>query len=194
MPRLLSVNVGLPRDVTWNGETVRTAIWKSPVVGRQMVRKLNIVGDGQGDLAGHGGEQRAVFVYRTDSYHYGEGFLRRNDFVFGQFGENSTVEGHCDDEVFIGDRYRVGDAIFEVSQPRVTCYRVGIRMNEPRRTALLVANHRAGFCFRVLQEGEVGAGDDIVKITDGPVRMSVADVDALLYLPGHSREPSERAL
>ena len=192
MPRLLSVNVGLPRDVTWNGKTVRTGIWKSPVEDRRMVRKLNIVGDGQGDLAGHGGEQRAVFVYQMDSYHYWERFLGRNDFVYGQFGENFTVEGLPDDEVCIGDRYRIGDALFEVSQPRVTCYRVGIRMNEPRMAALLVAHHRPGFYFRVLQEGEVGAGEEIVKITDGPERISVAEMDALLYLPGHSREQLER--
>ena len=129
-----------------------------------------------------------------DSYHYWESFLGRKDFIFGQFGENFTVEGLPDNEVCIGDRYRIGDAIFEVTQPRVTCYRVGIRMNEPRMPALLVAHHRPGFYFRVLQEGEVGAGDDIVKITDGPERISVAEVDALLYLPGHSREQLERAL
>ncbi len=194
MPALLSVNVGLPRDVTWNGKTVRAAIWKSPVEGRRMVRKLNVVGDAQGDLAGHGGEQRAVFVYQMDSYHYWERVLGRNDFIFGQFGENFTVEGLLDTEVCIGDRYRIGDAIFEVTQPRVTCYRVGIRMNEPRMPALLVAHHRPGFYFRVLQEGEVAAGDDIVKIAEGPERISVAEVDALLYLPGHSREQLERAL
>jgi len=194
MSRLLSVNVGLPRDVTWNGTTVRTAVWKSPVDGRRMVRKLDIDGDAQADLAGHGGEHRAVFVYQMDSYHYWERFLGRNDFTFGQFGENFTVEGLPDNEVCIGDRYRIGNAIFEVTQPRVTCYRVGIRMNEPRMAALLVAHRRPGFYFRVLQEGEVGAGDDIVKITDGAERTSVAEVDALLYLPGHSREQLERAL
>jgi ferredoxin-NADP reductase/MOSC domain-containing protein YiiM len=194
MPKLLSVNVGLPRDVTWNRKTVRTGIWKSPVDGRPMVRKLNIVGDAQADLAGHGGEQRAVFVYQMDSYHYWERFLGRNDFVPGQFGENFTVEGLPDSEVCIGDRYRIGDAIFEVTQPRVTCYRVGIRLNEPRMAALLVAHHRPGFYFRVLQEGDVGAGDDIVKITDGPERISVAEIDALLYLPGHSNEQLQRAL
>jgi ferredoxin-NADP reductase/MOSC domain-containing protein YiiM len=194
MPRLLSVNVGLPRDLTWSGKTVRTAIWKTPVVGRRMVRKLNIVGDAQGDLAGHGGEQRAVFVYQMDSYHYWESVLGRNDFIFGQFGENFTLEGLLDNEVCIGDRYRIGDAIFEVSQPRVTCYRIGIRMNEPRMAALLVAQHRPGFYFRVLQEGEVGAGDEIAKIGDGPERITVADIDGLLYLPGHSREQLERAL
>jgi len=159
-----------------------------------MVRKLNIDGDGQGDLAGHGGEQRAVFVYQMDSYHYWERFLGRHDFVFGQFGENFTVEGLLDNQVCIGDRYRIGDAIFEVTQPRVTCYRVGIRMNEPRMPALLVAHHRPGFYFRVLQEGEVGAGDDIVKIADGPVGITVSDIDGLLYLPGHSHEQLQRAL
>ena len=194
MPRLLSVNVGLPRDVPWNGKTVRTSVWKSPVDGRRMVRKLDIDGDAQADLAGHGGEHRAVFVYQMDSYHYWERLLGRNDFTFGQFGENFTVEGLPDSEVRIGDRYRIGDAIFEVTQPRVTCYRVGIRMNEPRMPALLVAHHRPGFYFRVLQEGEVGAGDDIIKIIDGPERMSVADVDALLYLPGHSGEQLQRVL
>jgi ferredoxin-NADP reductase/MOSC domain-containing protein YiiM len=194
MPRLLSVNVGLPRDVTWNGKTVRTAVWKSPVTGRRMVRKLDIDGDAQADLAGHGGEHRAVFVYQMDSYHYWESILGRNDFTFGQFGENFTVEGLPDNEVCIGDRYRIGSAEFEVTQPRVTCYRVGIRMNEPRMPSLLVAHHRPGFYFRVLREGEVGAGDDIVKITDGPERISVSDVDALLYLPGHSSEQLQRAL
>jgi len=194
MPRLLSVNVGLPRDVTWNGKSVRTGIWKSPIAGRRMVRKLNVVGDGQGDLSGHGGEQRAVFVYQMDSYHYWERFLGRSEFAFGQFGENFTVDGLSDDEVCIGDRYRIGGAEFEVTQPRVTCYRVGIRLNEPRMPELLVAHHRPGFYFRVLQEGEVGTEDDILKTADGPERISVADVDALLYLPGHSSEQLQRAL
>jgi len=194
MPRLLSVNVGLPRDVMWNGKTVRTSVWKSPVAGRRMVRKLDVDGDAQADLAGHGGEQRAVFVYQMDSYHYWESFLGRSDFTFGQFGENFTVEGLPDNEVCIGDRYRIGGAIFEVTQPRVTCYRVGIRMNEPRMPALLVQHHRPGFYFRVLQEGEVGADDDMVKIADGPERITVADTDALLYLPGHTSEQLQRAL
>ena len=176
MPRLLSVNVGLPRDVTWNGKTVRTSVWKSPVDRCRMVRTLDIDGDAQADLAGHGGENRAVFVYPMDSYHYWESFLGRSDFTFGQFGDNFIVEGLPDNEVSIGDRYRIGGAEFEVTQPRVTCYRVGIGMNEPRMPALLVAHHRPGFYFRGLQEGEVGAGDEIVKIADGPEKMSVADV------------------
>ncbi len=194
MARLLSVNVGLPREVQWNGKTVRTAVWKFPVKGRRMARKLNIDGDAQADLAGHGGEQRAVFVYQIDSYRYWERVLGRSDFSFGQFGENFTVEGLPDREVCIGDRYRIGDAVFEVTQPRVTCYRVAIRMNEPRMPALLVEHRRPGFYFSVLQEGEVVAGDDIVKVADGPERITVADIDALLYLPGHSRKQLERAL
>ncbi len=194
MARLLSVNVGLPRDVSWEGKVVHTAIWKSPVQGRRLVRRLNIEGDSQGDLAGHGGEQRAVFVYQTDSYRYWEKQLGRSDFTFGQFGENFTVDGLPDDEVCIGDRYRIGNALFEVTQPRVTCYRVGIRMNEPRMAALLVSHHRPGFYFRVLEEGEVGSGDEIVKVADGPLHMTVAEADALLYLPAHSRDQLHRAL
>ena len=129
---LRSVNVGLPRDVSWHGRTVHTGVWKLPVDGPVSVRRLNITGDGQGDLAGHGGEQRAVFVYQLGSYGYWQEFLHRDDFTHGQFGENFTVDGLGDDEVCIGDRYRIGGALFEVTQPRVTCYRVGIRMEDPR--------------------------------------------------------------
>jgi ferredoxin-NADP reductase/MOSC domain-containing protein YiiM/ferredoxin len=194
MGRLVSINVGLPRDVVWRGEKVHTAIWKQPVQGRIAVRCLNLEGDGQGDLAGHGGEHRAVMVYQIDAYRYWEAHLRRNDFSFGQFGENFTVDGLPDDEVCIGDRYRIGSALFEVTQPRVTCYRVGIRMAEPAMAALLVSHHRPGFYFRVLEEGEAGAGDEIVKVMDGPERVTVADIDGLLYLPNPSREQLERSL
>ena len=158
------------------------------------MRKLNVDGDGQGDVAGHGGEQRAVFVYQLDSYRYWERELGRSDFVAGQFGENFTVEGLSDAEVCIGDRYRIGTAVFEVTQPRVTCYRVGIRMDDPRMPALLVSHRRPGFYFRVLDEGEVEAGDEIVKLASGPEQMTVAEVDALLYLPGHPRQQLLRAL
>ena len=191
---LLSVNVGLPKDVPWQGKTVFTGVFKEPVAGPRRVRRLNVDGDGQGDLAGHGGEQRAVFVYQIDSYRYWERELGRSDFVYGQFGENFTVEGLSDDEVCIGDRYQIGTAVFEVTQPRVTCYRVGIRMNDPRIPALLVSHRRPGFYFRVLQEGEVQAGDEIIKFASGPEQMTAAEVDALLYLPGHSRQQLLRAL
>jgi ferredoxin-NADP reductase/MOSC domain-containing protein YiiM/ferredoxin len=194
MAQLLSVNVGLPREIEWKGKTVHSAVWKAPVRGRHKVGKLNIDGDGQGDLQGHGGEQRAVFVYQVESYRYWEKQLGRSDFVSGQFGENFTIDGLSDDEVCIGDRYRIGSALFEVTQPRVTCYRVGIRMNEPRMPALLVEHHRPGFYFRVLEAGEVGAGDEIRKVSDGPERMTISEADALLYLKGHSRAQLERAL
>jgi ferredoxin-NADP reductase/MOSC domain-containing protein YiiM/ferredoxin len=192
--RLLSVNVGMPRNVDWRGKSVFTGVFKEPVTGLRRVRKLNVDGDGQGDLAGHGGEQRAVFVYQIDSYRYWERELGRDDFVYGQFGENFTVQGLGDDEVCIGDRYQIGAAIFEVTQPRVTCYRVGIRLDDPRIPALLVSHHRPGFYFRVLEEGDVQAGDEIVKLATGPERMPVAEVDGLLYLPGHPRQQLLRAL
>src|SRR3954471_8780854 len=194
MARLLSVNVGLPREVTWQGKTVYTSVWKGPVEGRRLVRRLNIDGDAQGDLHGHGGEHRAVFVYQTDSYRYWERELKRSDFTFGQFGENFTVEGLADGEVCVGDRYRVGGALFEVTQPRVTCYRVGIRMDEPRMAALLVAHQRPGFYFRVIEEGEVGAGDEIIRVAEGQERMTVAAINGLLYLPDPARGELERAL
>jgi ferredoxin-NADP reductase/MOSC domain-containing protein YiiM len=194
MARLLSLNVGLPRDVVWQGRTVHTAIWKEPVQGRRVVRRLNIDGDGQGDLAGHGGEHRAVFVYQIESHRYWQSQLGRTDFTHGGFGENFTVEGLPDDEVCIGDRYRVGSALFEVTQPRVTCYRVGIRMNEPQMAALLVSHDRPGFYFRVLEEGEVEAGDEIVRVMRGPESVTVAEVNALLYKPGHPADRLERAL
>jgi ferredoxin-NADP reductase/MOSC domain-containing protein YiiM len=180
---LVSVNVAMPRDVSWRGRTVRTGIWKSPVAGEVMARRLNLDGDGQGDLEGHGGEQRAVFVYQLNSYRYWQDHLGRDDFTPGMFGENFTVDGLADAEVCVGDRYRIGTAEFEVTQPRTTCYRVGIRLGVPEMPALLVSHHRPGFYFRVLSEGHVRAGDEIVRTHQDPRRLSVADIDALLYLP-----------
>jgi ferredoxin-NADP reductase/MOSC domain-containing protein YiiM/ferredoxin len=192
--RLLSVNVGLPKDVSWRGKTVFTGVFKHPVSGPCRVGRLNVEGDGQGDLGGHGGVHRAVFVYQIESYRHWEGELGRSDFVPGQFGENFTVEGMSDAEVCIGDRYRIGGALFEVSQPRVTCYRVGIRLDDPRIPALLVSHRRPGFYLRVLEEGAVEAGDEILKVASGDERMTVAEIDALLYLPGHPRQQLLRAL
>ena len=194
MAHLLSVNVGLPRDIEWKGRTVHTGIWKDPVPGRCRVGRLNLAGDGQGDLGGHGGEQRAVFVYQIDSHRYWAERLGRTDFAPGQFGENFTVDGLPDDVVCIGDRYRIGSALFEVTQPRTTCYRVGIRTNEPRMPALLTGSGRPGFYFRVIEEGEVGAGDPIAKVSDGPEGMTVAEVNALLYSSEHPRDRLERVL
>jgi ferredoxin-NADP reductase/MOSC domain-containing protein YiiM len=194
MVRLLSVNVGLPRDIMWQGKTVNTAIWKAPVDGPRMVRRLNIDGDKQADLAGHGGERRAVFVYQIESYRYWEKHLGRSDFIHGQFGENFTVDGLPDAEVCIGDRYRIGGALFEVTQPRVTCYRLGIRLDVPEMAALLVKHGRPGFYFRVLEEGEVQAGDEVLQVSSGPQSMTVFEINSLLYKPGHPRDRLERAL
>src|SRR5215468_7156288 len=182
-PMLLSVNVGLPRNVAWQGRTVYTGVWKHPVDGAVMARRLNIDGDGQGDTNGHGGEQRAVLVYQIQSYQHWQRHFGRDDFTYGQFGENLTVDGLPDDEVCIGDRYRIGEAEFEVTQPRVTCYRVGLRLGAPDMAALLVSHHRPGFYVRVITEGHIQAGDQIIKTKNGPGALTVADADTLLYLP-----------
>ncbi|MEU6709074.1 MOSC domain-containing protein [Streptomyces wuyuanensis] len=194
MATLLSVNVGTPKDVAWQGRTVHTGAWKTPVRGARMVRRLNIDGDGQGDLAGHGGEMRAVLVYQSDSYRHWREQLGRDDLTFGMFGENFTVDGMPDDDVCIGDRYRIGEAEFEVTQPRVTCYRVGMRLGEPAMASLLVAHHRPGFYLRVLSEGHVEAGDAITLLGRGPEELTVAGADALLYLPDRDPALLRRAL
>jgi ferredoxin-NADP reductase/MOSC domain-containing protein YiiM len=188
MGRLVSVNVGMPKNVRWRDKTIYTGIWKTPVAGPVMVRRLNIDGDGQGDLGGHGGEQRAVMVYQTESYDFWKDYLKRDDLQPGHFGENFTISGLSDEEVCIGDRYRIGDAEFEVTQPRVTCFRVGVRLDEPDMPNLLVAQHRPGFYFRVITEGHVQSGDEIVRTRRGRHELSVAAVDALLYLPDRNAE------
>lgn len=185
---LRSVNVGLPRDVPWNGTTVHTGIYKQPVNGPRMVRRLNVDGDGQGDLEGHGGEHRAVMVYQESSYDHWRSEFRRDDLEPGMFGENFTVAGLADDEVCIGDRFAIGGAVFEVTQPRVTCYRVGLRLGVPEMASLLVSHHRPGFYLRVIQEGVVAAGDDIVRVATGRHRLTVEQIDGLLYLPNRSRD------
>src|SRR6202008_2432009 len=141
----------------------------------------------------HGGEHRAVFVYQIESYRYWQEQLKRGDLVYGQFGENFTIEGLADDAVCIGDRFQIGTALFEVTQPRVTCFRVGIRMNEPRMASLLTSSGRPGFYFRVLGEGEVAAGDEIVMAGEAAERMTVAEINELLYLPTHAPDGLERA-
>ena len=190
---LLSVNVGGPRQVAWEGKTVRSAIWKESVEGPRMVRRMNIDGDDQADRVAHGGEHRAVFVYQSAPTVTGNASSDATTSPTASSARTSPSTG-CDDEVHIGDRYRIGEALFEVTQPRVTCYRVGIRMNEPAMPTLLVAHHRPGFYFRVLEEGFVQAGDEIEKVLDGPEGLTVADIDGLLYLPNKSRALLERAL
>src|SRR5215217_3031228 len=175
--RLVAVNVGQPRTITWRGRSVRSGIWKEPVAGRRRVGALNVDGDAQADLIGHGGEHRAVFVYQLESYRYWEAELGRRLAGSGRFGENFTVAGLADDEVCIGDRFRIGSALFEVTQPRVTCFKVGIRLDEPRMPALLTGHRRPGFYLRVIEEGEVGPGDEIVRVAGGTHGLSVAQVE-----------------
>ncbi len=193
-PELLSVNVGRPREISWRGTTVRTAIYKAPVAGRVAVRRLNVDGDGQADLVGHGGEHRAVYVYQAESYRHWERELGRSLPMIGTFGENFTVAGLADADVCVGDRFSIGSAVFEVTQPRVTCYKVGIRLQEPRMPALLTGHGRPGFYLRVLEEGEIGAGDAIVKVADGPERLSVKRISDLLYSGEHDGDTLRRAL
>src|ERR1700743_2160862 len=188
LPPRLSVNVGVPADHEWSGGVVRTAIWKSPWAGQVRVGRLNLDGDEQADKMGHGGEHRAVMVYQIESYDHWRRELGRDDLEYGQFGENFTVSGLADDEVCIGDRYRIGTAVFEVTQPRVTCYRVGIRMGVPTMASLLVQHGRPGFYFRVIEEGEVQAGDPIVRLERPRETLTVAGIDGLLYLPGRSTD------
>nr|WP_090275306.1 MOSC and FAD-binding oxidoreductase domain-containing protein [Mycolicibacterium komanii]CRL68115.1 phthalate 4,5-dioxygenase [Mycolicibacterium komanii] len=192
MPTLHAVNVGLPGDVPWRGRTVRTGIFKTTVSGPVYAGRLNLEGDGQGDLRGHGGENRAVLVYQLEAYEHWKTHLGRDDLRAGAFGENFTVSGLPDDEVCIGDRYRIGEALFEVTQPRVTCFRVGMRLDEPDLPQLMVSHRRPGFYLRVLREGRVQAGDDIVLTERGRNQLTVAEVDALLYLP--DRDPDRLRL
>ena len=192
--KVVSVNVGEIREVAWRGQVVRTAIWKTPVTTRVWAGRLGLAGDQQADLRGHGGEQRAIMVYQLDSYRFWADHLGRADFTMGQFGENLTVEGLSDEDVCIGDRFRIGGAVVEVSQPRVSCFKLGLRMDHPSMPALVVAHRRPGFYFRVVQEGEVGAGDAVQPLAQGPERMSVAEIDALLFTGDHPVPALERAL
>jgi len=156
MNKVVSVNAGLPKEVDWNGERIRTEIWKRPVAGRVPVHWTNLEGDGQPGLAGHGGVHRAVMVYQLESYRYWIEYF--GQLKPGGSGENLTIEGLPDNEVCVGDRIRIGDALFEVTQPRVTCYRVGVRLQHSQAPALLISHRRPGFYMRVLEEGTVGAG------------------------------------
>lgn len=191
---LLSVNIGRPQNIRWQGKTVYSGVYKEAVTGSRWVGRLNIDGDGQGDLQGHGGEQRAILVYQRQSYEHWSAYLGRDDLRPGSFGENFTVAGLPDDEVCIGDRYRIGEAEFEVTQPRVTCFRVGMRLGEPQMPALLVSHRLPGFYMRVIAEGEVRSGDPIERTRTGPHQLTVAEVDALLYLPDRSEANLQKAL
>jgi MOSC domain-containing protein YiiM len=192
--KLLSVNVSPPAEVLHGDKIVTTGIFKEPVNGRVMLRTLNLDGDGQADLIGHGGIYKAAYAYSVENYDNWKRELGGTDFAFGQFGENFTVEGMTEDEIHVGDVFRVGDALVEVTQPRVPCYKLGIKMGLSRFEKKFLANCRVGFYLRVLQEGEVGAGDSIDRLKTDPERMTVREICHLLYFDSGNLEGARKAL
>ncbi|MCZ6557794.1 MAG: MOSC domain-containing protein [SAR324 cluster bacterium] len=192
--RIVSLNVGLPRDVEMKRGTVATGIYKEPVPGRVMARKLNLDGDGQADLVGHGGEQRAVYAYPLEHYAHWRSQLGLGDMPHGQFGENLTCEGWLEDTVHIGDVFRAGDATLEVTQPRPPCFKLAHRMGRPDILKPFLSSGRVGFYLRVLEEGEIGAGDALERVSLGPEQMTVREICHLMYFGKDDLAGAERAL
>ena len=191
--KLLSVNVSLPKELPYRGEMLRTGIYKEPVAGRVMLRQLNLDGDSQADLSVHGGEHMAAYVYPHEHYPYWAQKLQREDFAYGQFGENFTVEGLLEDEVCIGDAYRIGQALVEVTQPRAPCFKLEHKMGVHGFIKTFQESRRTGFYLRVLEPGEVGAGDRIQLEKRAPESMSVREVFHLLYFDPSDVARLERA-
>jgi MOSC domain-containing protein YiiM len=192
--RVLSVNVSLPKIVEYGGETVETGIYKEPVAGRLMLRKLNLDGDRQADLRVHGGVDKAVYVYSIENYEYWKQELGRDDFNYGQFGENFTVEGMTDDVIRIGDVFRVGDASVQVTQPRMPCYKLAIKMENPKFPKLFLLSRRTGFYLQVLEEGEVGAGDEFELIERDPEPLTVEETIELYFFDPDNLVRAQAAL
>jgi len=188
--KILSVNVGRPREVEWRGEIVRTSIWKAPVAGRIALRGVNLAGDEQSDLRVHGGAEKAVYVYPSEHYPFWRSELPGMEIGFGQFGENLTSEGLLESEVSIGDRLRIGSAELQVTQPRVPCYKLGIRFGRPEMVKRFLRAGRSGFYLSVVREGEIGAGDAVERIPVATPSLTVAEV-ADLYA---GRNADERRL
>lgn len=191
---LLSVNVSLPREIDVKGNTVRTGIFKEPVEGRVTVSTLNLNGDGQADLVGHGGPFRAVLVYTIENHRFWELELGQAGFQPGHFGENFTVEGMLDDDVCVGDVFRIGTALFQVTQPRVPCYKLAIKVDIEGFQNRILESGRPGFYLRVLEEGEVGGGDVIERVSRDPVGMTVRRMSSLLYFEKDDLEGARTAL
>ena len=192
--KILSVNVSLPKEVPYRGKIITTGIFKEPVEGRVTLRSSNLDGDGQADLVAHGGVYKAAYVYSIENYDYWERELGRTDFTFGQFGENFTVEGMLEDKVHIGDVFRVGEALVEVTQPRAPCYKLGIKMSLPRFLKMFLDSCRVGFYLRVLEEGGVGAGDTFERVRTDPERVTVREACHLLYFDPENLEGSKKVL
>jgi MOSC domain-containing protein YiiM len=192
--KLLSVNVSLPREVEHGSETVSTGIFKEPVADRVMLRMSNLDGDEQADLENHGGIYRAAYAYSIENYGYWRRELGRADFAFGQFGENLTVEGMMEDGVHIGDVFRVGQALVEVTQPRPPCFKLGIKMGMARFPKMFLASGRVGFYLRALEEGEIGAGDAFELVKSDPEQVSVREMSHLLFFDRENLKGAKRAL
>ena len=192
--KLLTVSVSLRKEVPYMGKTVATGIFKEPVNGRVMLRTLNLDGDQQVDLKGHGGIYKAACVYSIENYDHWARELDRNDFKHPQFGENFTVEGMPEDEIQVGDVFKVGDARVEVTQPRVPCYRLGIKMENVQFPKMFLQSCRVGFYFRVLEEGEVGTGDTFELSTRDSAGMSVRDVCHLYYFDRKNLEDCKKVI
>jgi len=192
--KLLSINVGLPREIQWKGRIVRTSIFKKPVTGRVGVTKLNVNGDQQSDLTVHGGVDKAVYVYPSEHYEFWRKELPGVDLSWGMFGENFTTEGSLDDQtVFIGDRFRVGSAEFVVTQPRMPCFKLGIRFGNPDIIKRFLHSGRAGFYLRVLQEGEIGTGDSIELLARDERGITVAEIVNLYSTDAANQDVLRRA-
>lgn len=192
--KVVSVNVGQPRLVEWKGTSVLTGIFKDPVEGPVMARKLDLDGDRQADLTVHGGRQKAVYAYPSEHYEYWRRELPKVKFGWGHFGENLTTEGLAEDTVFIGDRLKVGSAIFEVTQPRLPCYKLTIRFNRDDMIQRFLVSRRSGFYFSVVQEGELSAGSKIEFLGREPNRVSVADINQLYFSKVLDPDLLQRAL
>ena len=194
MGKLRSVNVSGPKTFQAGEATIVTSIFKEPVTGRVMLRELNLDGDRQADLLAHGGPHAAVYVYPYEHYPFWAEQLGRDDFTPGQFGENFTVEGLFEDEVHIGDQFRVGEALVQVTQPRSPCYKLAFKMNEPTFVKQFTKAQRVGFYLSVLEVGEVGAGDPIERVKADPHQISVRDVFHLVFFDKENRAAAEKAL
>jgi MOSC domain-containing protein YiiM len=177
--KLISVNIGLPREVTWHGMAVTTGIFKQSVEGRVALRKLNLDGDRQADLVVHGGEHKAVYCYPTEHYDYWNHELAGRELPAGIFGENFTTEGLPEDSVHLGDQFSIGSAEVVVTQPRLPCYKLGVRFQADDMVKRFLASGRMGFYLAVRQEGEVGAGDEIKVMTRDPNLVRVSEITRL---------------
>ena len=191
--KLISVNVGMPREINIGGKTVRTSIWKNPVQGRVHVSTLNLDGDQQSDLTVHGGVDKAVYLYPSEHYAYWRAELPEVQLPWGAFGENFSAEGILEDQIRIGDRLRVGSVDFLVTQPRMPCYKLGIRINRRDIVKRFLASKRTGFYLAVLREGEVGQGDEIDFIEKQESGVTISDIVSLYSTDSQNQELLRRA-